>query len=139
MRTRRLTWLLVATLLAGCAGNGDADARPDSLVAQALAGVPLFPGAGISDVAGEGEAAHATLHINRSPDSVAAWYRRSLLARRWTIVSDVRTADSTVALHATDPGRRPIWLLIGRDASGAGTLVTVVGAVPAAAPDSAER
>ena len=139
MRTRHLTGLFVATLLAGCAADGDADSRSDSLIAQAFAGIPLFPGAGISDIAGEGEAASATLHVNRSPDSVAAWYRRSLLARRWTIVSDVRTPDSTITLHATDPGRRPIWLLISRDAPTAGTLVTVVGAVPAAEPDSVRR
>jgi hypothetical protein len=129
MSAWRIT-VLVAAGLAGCGGGGDERGVADSLIVRAFARVPLFPGAGISEVSGEGEAARATLHIRRPADSVAAWYRRALLASDWSIVSDVRTPDGVVTLHATDRNRRPIWLLVG--SQGSGTVVTVVGAVPAA-------
>jgi hypothetical protein len=131
MRTPLLAWVLAATALAGCGTGGDAaNPPPDSLLRKVFAGIPLMPGGAVGNVTGEGDAAQAMLRAARPPDSVATWYRRELLARGWTIVSDARGRDGTVTLHATDPGGRPIWLLISRDAPGAGTLMTVVGAVP---------
>jgi hypothetical protein len=131
MRTPLLAWVLTVTALAGCGPGGDAASTPpDSLLRKVFAGIPLIPGGAVGNVTGEADAAQATLRVARPPDSVASWYRRELLARSWTIVSDVRSGDGTVTLHATDPANRPIWLLINRDAPGAGALVTVVGAVP---------
>jgi hypothetical protein len=140
MPARSLTWLLTATLLAGCGGGDDtAGTPPDSLLRQVFAGVPLIPDGVVGNVTGEGTAAQAMVRVPRPPESVATWYRRELLARRWTIVSDARTGDGAVTLHATDPDRRPIWLIIGPDPPGAGTLVTVVGAVPGAGDDTTRR
>jgi hypothetical protein len=128
--------LVAAVLAAGMAVSAcGSEERPgpdpaDSLVFLALSGIPLMPGAQVGDVGGEGGTGTASLHIRRPPDSVATWYRRALIQRRWSIVSDVRTPDGTVTLHATDARQRPIWLLIGSE--GPGTLVRVVGAVPVA-------
>jgi hypothetical protein len=134
---RTLTVLAVLWSLLGAACGGDPDPRESAgAVLRALGGVPLYPRAGISDVSGEGEAARATLHIPVSPDSAAAWYRRTLINRGWTMVSDVTARDSVTTIHATYQGR-PIWLLFSRDARSPGSLVTVIGAIPRAEPDSA--
>jgi hypothetical protein len=139
MRTALRAGLLAALAATACGGDDSSHRpRPDPVVVQAFGGVPLFPGAGISDMTGVGEAARATLHISHPPDSAAAWYRRSLLTRRWTIVSDVRAPDGVITLHATLAGR-PLWLIFRGDPGSSGTLVTVIGAVPGAGPDSATR
>jgi hypothetical protein len=129
--------LILFLAAAACAGESSSNrSNPDTVAVQAFSGVPLFPGAGISDVSGEGEAARATLHIRHGPDSASAWYRRALLMRDWNIVSDVTTRDSVITLHATRGGH-PIWIMFRRDPSTGGTQATVIGAVPNAEPDSA--
>jgi hypothetical protein len=130
MNGRVVAAVLAAGMAAAACGTGEPRAREasESVTFQALAGIPLMPGALIGDVSGEGQTGQASLHIRRPPDSVASWYRRALIQRRWTIVSDVRTPDGVVNLHATDPRQRPIWLLIGSE--GAGTVVRVIGVVP---------
>jgi hypothetical protein len=132
MRSRAPTILLATLALAGCDPEPEPDRSPPaSLIRQVFSGIPLIPGAAIGGVQGEGEAAQATVSVPQPPDTVAAWYRRALLAGGWTIAGDVRTADGVITLHATDRAGRPIWLLIG--GPGPTTTMTVVGAVPEAA------
>lgn len=136
MRWRLSPWLLALCLVAGCGGepSDDTAVRSDSLARVALRGIPLVPGGEIADLAGTGEAGQVTLRVAQPRDSVAAWYRRTLIARGWRIVSDARIPGGDLTLHATDTTGRAVWLIMAGDPGGR-TLVTVIGA----APDPAAR
>jgi hypothetical protein len=124
--------VLGGALVSACGERrgGDGAGPRDSIALGALVDVPLYPGAAIGDIGGSGETAQATLTIAGPRDSVAAWYRRQLLGRGWTMVNDARAPDGTITLHATRPDGRPLWVMVGQDAPTAPTTVTVVGAVP---------
>lgn len=131
MRPPLLASLLAVAALVGCGDRpaGERSTERDSMALDALIGVPLLPGARIADIGGTGPTARVELSASAPVDTVATWYRRALLARGWTLASDVTTRDGAVTLHATGPGDRRLWLIIGPDSASAGTIVTVVGAV----------
>lgn len=123
--------LAILVVLTACGGEArsTAGAGADSVNLATLKGIPLMPGATLSGLTGGADAAEVTVRMALGPDSVAAWYRRTFVARGWTLVGDVRAPDGGIALHARDASGRPAWLMIAADASGRGTVMTVVGAV----------
>jgi len=130
--------LLAAFALAACSGGENAaQDEPAVRTPPVLAGVPIIEGSRIVDTSGTREAARITLLIPMPSDSVAAFYRRRLLAGGWRIVGDVADADG-VDLYAERSGP-PLWVHIRPGPQPNTTLYALIGAIgaPPAQGDSA--
>jgi len=115
--------VVAALAVAACGSEPPPKSAPASLVNDA----PVPPGAArISSIEGT-EAVEAVYRAPFPSDSVAAWYRRWFLERRWRITGDNRLPDGTVVLHAEGPGN-PLWLMIRPEAGG--TNFSVMSAEP---------
>ena len=129
---RNLSVLLSAAvvLVAACGPEArpvDQVVRRDSAPpVAALFAVPVLPGATVVAATGTSEAVSTTLRSPATPDSAAAWYRRALLARGWRLVSDQKSADGSLTIHAERSGP-PIWIIVhGRSG---GSELQVIGAI----------
>jgi hypothetical protein len=117
------TGLVLAGLLAsGCGGTEQPRAS-----ATLLAGIPVAPQASAAGRAAGADAVQAEFQTPMTADSVAAWYRRWLLADGWLTTGDTRAPDGTLTLHAVKNGR-PIWLMI--QPAGRGATFAIIGAQP---------
>lgn len=128
---RQLSALAFALLVV--AGCGDRPPEPPRL-SEALPNIPLPPLASVVSRSGGPDALEITFRSSISRDSMAEIYRRILTSGEWNLVSDTKTADGTIALYAERNGP-PLWVNIRKDPEGAGTLMTIAGAV--IKPDSA--
>ena len=120
---------LCAALAAGCTGGGE-ESAPPARTPPVLAGVPVYQGSEVVDTSGTAEAARATVLIPAVPDSVAAFYRRELVAGGWRIVGDAPQGGGT-DIHAVRDGP-PLWVQIRPGPQAGTTLCSLIGAVGAA-------
>jgi hypothetical protein len=117
----------VLVLLAACVSK---DEQPVA-TPNVLRGVPVIEGSLLLDTAGTAEAARAVFSVPIPPDSLAAIYRRFLLANGWRVVGDVRD-DSGTDLYAERQGP-PLWVSI-RPGEKGGSRYTLIGALGRSAP-----
>lgn len=132
---RRLSCLLTILLAAACGeqpGPPAEGAPPDSTVLHAFRGIPFMYGAKFMGTSHSGGVAETRLLIAASPDSVADFYRVGLLRGGWELVNDSRAPDSSITIYARSADRRSVWLMIRRNPTGSGTILSVVGASAAA-------
>lgn len=121
----------VAVLLLAACGEPAVD-RPDDGEppnAHLLVGLPVPASAVKLETRGTRTSAEAVMVAETmTPDSVADFYRRALLALDWQIESDARLPDGGLSLHARH-GQRPIWVLIYPH-DPAGTRFSVITGAP---------
>jgi hypothetical protein len=128
MRMLALATVTLSLAVLGC--DGDEEAGPvEEPSLQALHGVPLFRPALSMARRGSGGTVELVFHAGTTPDSVAGFYRRTLVADGWTIQGDVTAPDGTVTLHAERDGK-PVWVLVKLRPGGQGTEFTLIGAEP---------
>jgi hypothetical protein len=118
--------LVLALGLTAC---GDAEPPSDRPASDVLRDVWVFPLSVPVSYTGTGEAMQTTWSSGYAPDTVAAWYRRTLVQQGWEIVGDTRTPDGQITLHAERDGP-PVWIIIGPRTSPPGTVYTMIGAEP---------
>lgn len=116
---------------------------PSPRMSEAMPNLPIPPLATVVGRAGGDDALQITFRSTLSPDSMADYYRRVLTSGEWNLMSDTRNRDGSIALYAERKGP-PLWVTIRRDSTGAGTLLTLGGAVTreadsAAAVDTTKR
>jgi hypothetical protein len=130
--TRRppvLPAIIAALLLAGCGDEArERESVPEPPV-EALRGAPLFPLSIEVTHTGTAEALEAEFHVAAAPDTVASWYRRTLLNGGWRIVGDIRAPDGAITIHAQRDGP-PLWIIIRQREGGRGTEYRLIGALP---------
>jgi hypothetical protein len=128
----RLPFVIAAlALLAACAAKDEKAVETPNV----LIGVPVVEGSQLIDKSGTAEAVRMAFFVQLAPDSVAASYRRYLVAAGWRIVGDVSDKGGTdLYLERLGP---PLWIQI-RPAERGFTRYTLIGAIgrPEAKPDS---
>jgi hypothetical protein len=113
----------------GLAACGDSEPPPEMPATNVMRGVWVFPLSVLTSYSGTSDALQTTWTSGYPPDTVAAWYRRTLVQRGWEIVGDTRSADGNVTLHAQRDGP-PLWIIIGPRTSAPGTMYRMIGAEP---------
>lgn len=126
MRLHHLPFFISIALVAACDRRQPPD--PRAMVQKAMRGVLVYPLSTEVSIAAGADAAQVTLSSVDSVGAVARWFRQALLANGWTLVSDVTSADGSVAMSATQ-GKRPLWVTLRPNAGAPGTTYTVIGAV----------
>jgi hypothetical protein len=136
----RLSAASLVLLACGSEPRAEQPRIPD--VARAFSNLPLPPQPAVVSQAGGPEALQLTLHSPSDMDKVTEYYRRVLSTAPWSLVSDRKNSDGSVALYAEQKGP-PLWVRIWK-LGDRGTMVELTGAVvdsgkptpsqPAAAP-----
>jgi len=125
--------LLAALALAACSGGENAGQDESAVrTPPVLIGVPIIEGSQVVDTSGTREAARVTLLIPMPSDSVAAFYRRRLVAEGWRIVGDVADAGG-VDLYAERSGP-PLWVHIRPGPRPNTALYALIGATGGPTP-----
>lgn len=78
---------------------------------------------------GSADAVETVFRAEAVPDTVAAWYRRALIAGGWHIVGDTRARDGVITLYAERQGP-PLWVIIRPGPGGRGTEYSLIGVLP---------
>jgi hypothetical protein len=125
---------VLALVVAAASGCGEKAPEPPPL-SEAMPDLPLPPLATVISRAGSEDALQITFRSAMVPDSLAAYYRAILSSGVWSLVSDTRTADGTIALYAERNGP-PLWVTIRADSTSGGTILSLGGAVTRPNPDS---
>ncbi len=132
---RRSPALLLAclALLAAC----KAEPPPKTArIQDALPGMPLPGDPTFVSRSGSEDALQVVLTSAQAPDSIVAYYRQILSKTPWTLVSDQAFNTSGRVFYATRNGP-PIWVTVIPNPKGAGTQISLNGAVVQTSKDSA--
>jgi hypothetical protein len=133
MRRSVIPILFLAFGLAACHRPAEVSRQT---VARSLKGVLVYPRSTLVDMASGDSAGQLTLASPDAPDSVAAWFRVSLSLNNWSLQSDARQADGSIAMYA-ERQSQPLWISIQRATGTAGTSYTVTGAIAGSADSTA--
>jgi hypothetical protein len=128
MRILRQASILAITALAISSCRDEPPTPPR--LSEAIPNIPLPPQAVYVSRSGGADALQLTFRSALSPDTVAGYYRQVLSRGEWSLVSDTRTREGTIALYAERAGKPPLWVSIMRDGASTGTLLNIAGAVP---------
>lgn len=135
MRNRVVTTLsllaVLAALAAACGGEAprdEADEGPPQSLRIGMIGTPVFrPSERISQTL-SANTIETVFRTAVAVDSVASWYRFVLIEGGWDIVGDARLPDSSIALHARQEGKPPIWITVRRGGPAGTSEFSIIGA-----------
>lgn len=117
----------LATACAGEAQRDDPDEGPPQSLRIGMIGTPVFrPSERIAQTL-SADAIETVFRTEVAVDSVATWYRLALIEHGWEIVGDARLPDSSIALHARQEGKPPVWITV-RPGGLAGSEFSIIGA-----------
>jgi len=127
--------VLIATLAASAAACGEPAPKARAQRPNYLFDVPYLAQSLLEDTTGTPEVQHVVLIAPAAIDSVARFYRHSMPAMGWRVVSDL--GDTLrVSLYLTRRGL-PLWIQI--DAQGPQSRVAFTAAGPGPAADTTPR
>lgn len=133
-------FLLFAVAATACNRPQPPDTR--TMLRKSLHGVLVYPASTLVDVASGSDAAQVTLTTLDSASLVAGWFREALTLNGWTLESDVKSPDGSIAISASK-GARPLWVTFKPNVGGPGSTYVVTGAVVSgdsvSVPDSGSR
>ena len=136
---RRLLLVLAVLAPAGCNRPGHASRE---VVSRSLDGVMVYPRSQPVSLSAGDSAGQLSLWNADAPDSVADWYRGTLVRSHWTLKSDHRQPDGTILIYA-ERRQQPLWISIQKAAGARGSNYSLTGAVvgsaDSAATDSTQR
>ena len=123
---RRLALVaLAAAALWGC----DRTARVSiPTVTQSLQGVLVYPRSQVVSMSSGDSVGQIALVSPDAPDSVASWFRQFLVLNSWTLQSDGRQGDGSIAMYA-ERATKPLWISIRQNSGGPGSSYTLTGAI----------
>ncbi|MGD2135959.1 MAG: hypothetical protein PVF27_07360 [Gemmatimonadales bacterium] len=125
--------VLLVMLAAACGAEPQGDEpgeRPPRSLLIGMIGTPVFrPSERIAQTL-SADALETVFRSDASLETVAAWYRTVLIRSGWDIVGDARLPDSSVALHARQEGKPPIWITIRPGALAGTSQFSIIGAAP---------
>ncbi len=125
--------LACLALLAGC------KAEPPPKIARiqdALPGMPLPGDPTFISRSGSDSALQVVMTSAQSLDTMIVYYRQILSREPWTLVSDQAFNTNGRVFYATRNGP-PIWVTVTSNPNGAGTQISLNGAVAQASKDTA--
>ncbi len=124
--------ILGLAAIAGCRP----DAKPHSpRLQEALPYLPLPPDPHFVSRTGVDSAIQVVLTTPYPVDSIVVLYRGLLVRQSYTLAGDQPATGGGRTLLAIKNGQ-PLWIMIGPDPAGAGTRVSINGAVRVGGPDS---
>lgn len=106
---------------------GCSEPRKMANIGETIPNLPLPPSAAVLSREGSEDALKIQFHSSDSPEDVANYYRNTLSQAPWTLVSDTKQADGTVALYAEQNGP-PLWVTIRKADGASGSIVDLAGA-----------
>ena len=121
---RLLHPLLLTIALAGCT-----EPKKQATVAEAIPNLPLPPGAELLSTEGGEEALKLHFRSTVGPEGVADYYRGVLSRPPWSLVSDQKTEDGSIAMYAEQNGPS-IWVTVRKADGATGSFVDIAGAKP---------
>ena len=105
-------------------------------IARSLKGVLVYPRSAVVGMSSGDSAGQLSLSSRANPDSVAQWFRTSLMLNHWTLQSDARQPDGSVIMYA-ERQSQPLWITIRQATGTIGTSYTVTGAIEGSADSAA--
>jgi hypothetical protein len=115
--------LAALLLLAACS-----EPKKAVTVLEVMPNIPLPPGGEMISREGGTDALKLKFRSQSTPEEVADYYRKVLSNAPWTLVSENKTVDGTLALYAESSSGPPLWVTIRKAEGAGGTFVDLAGA-----------